>query len=139
MARRISTRGVHKDRVYTLRMCARLIGVSEATLRRWTNDGLRIITDRRPYLIRGADLIAFLEKRKAANKTPVAKGQFYCMSCRAPRAPKCGSIAYKPTTELTGRLSGLCDDCGGNVGQFCNAANGAKYGPSTANALNART
>jgi hypothetical protein len=139
MARRFSTRGVHKDRVYTLKICARQIGVSEATLRKWSTDGLRIITDGRPYLIRGADLIAFLEKREAANKVTMAKGQFYCMCCKEPRNPKCGSVAYHPTNDLTGRLSGLCSECGGKVGQFCSTAAGAKYTQITASPLNVST
>ena len=73
MARRFSSRGICKDRVYTIKMAARIIGVSEATFRKWTKDGLRLIADQRPYLVRGADLIEFLVKREAANKVMMAK------------------------------------------------------------------
>ena len=119
MARRFSSRGICKDRVYTIKIAARIIGVSEATFRKWSNAGLRQITDQRPYLIRGADLIEFLTKREAANKVTMAKGQFFCMRCKAPRDPSDGSISYQPTTESTGRLRAICGVCGCKVGQFC--------------------
>lgn len=131
MARRFPTRGICKDRVYTIKMAARIIDVSEPTFRKWSKDGLRLITDQRPYLVRGADLIEFLQKREADNKVPRAKGQFYCMTCKLSRDPCKGSVIYKPTTVLTGRVSGLCDACGGNVGQFCSAANTPEFSVTT--------
>jgi len=127
MARRFPTRGISKDRVYTIKMAARTIGVSEQTFRQWPKDGLRLILDKRPYLVRGADLIDFLKKREKANKVPTGKGQFYCMTCKAPRDLSEGSVAYKATTAMTGRLSGLCAVCGGKLGQFCNAAKSSDF------------
>jgi len=127
MARRFQTRGICKDRVYTIKIAARIIGVSEARFRQWVKEGLRLITDQRPYLVRGADLIDFLQKREAANKVPMGKGQFFCMRCKAPRDPREGSVSYTATTALTGRLSGVCDACGGKLGQFCTASNASDF------------
>jgi hypothetical protein len=127
MARRFSSRGICKDRVYTIKMAARTIDVSEATFRKWPKDGLRLVTDQRPYLIRGADLIEFLQKREAANKVTMARGQFFCMRCKAPRDPVDGSVSYQPTTDLTGRLSATCGVCGGKVGQFCSATKAVDF------------
>lgn len=129
MARRFRTRGISKDRVYTIKIAARTIGVSEATFRQWPKDGLRLISDKRPFLVRGADLIDFLQKRETASKVPMGKGQFYCMTCKAPRYPSEGSVSYTPATALTGRMSGLCSVCGGRLGQFCNATNAADFKP----------
>lgn len=129
MARRFSSRGICKDRVYTIKMAARIIGVSEATFRKWTKDGLRLIADQRPYLVRGADLIEFLVKREAANKVMMAKGQFYCMRCKSPRDPSDGSVSYQPITESTGRLSAICGKCGGKIGQFCKSTRAADFIP----------
>lgn len=123
MARRFSTRGISKDRVYTYKIAARRVGVSEATFRKWPKSGLRVIAERRPFLVRGADLIEFLQRREAGRTVIVAKGQFYCLRCKAPRNPCEGSVTYSATTVLTGRLSGVCAVCGGKVGQFCSAAN----------------
>lgn len=127
MAHRFPTRGISKDRVYTVKMAARTIGVSEPTFRKWTKDGLRLISDKRPYLVRGADLIEFLKKRNAANRVPRGKGQFYCMTCKGSRDPSLGSVTYAATTAQTGRLSGRCSVCGGKLGQFCNANSAAGF------------
>lgn len=122
MARRYSTRGLAKNRVYTLKLAARTIGVSEATIRKYSNQGLRVIRDSRPYLVRGEDLIEFLQKRRAANRNGMAVGQFFCMTCKAPRDAAQGSTAFTAYTLQTGRLSGLCGVCGGKVGRFCKAS-----------------
>ncbi len=122
MGRRYSPRGISKDRVYTFKLAARIVGVSEATFRKWPDKGLKVIKEKRPFLVRGADLIEFLEKRQAANKQPMTKTQFFCMRCKAPRDPLGGVIAYSPTTVLTGRISGLCTFCGGKIGRFCKSS-----------------
>lgn len=127
MAWRFQTRGLCKDRVYTIKMAARTIGVSEARFRQWSKDGLRLIAEQRPYLVRGADLIEFLQKRDAANKVSMGDGQFFCMRCKGPRNPREGSVTYTATTSQTGRLSGICDTCGGKLGQFCSASKAVDF------------
>jgi hypothetical protein len=122
MARLYSLRGISKDRVYTFKMAARTVGVSEATFRKWPAQGLKVITDQRPYLVRGADLLEYLKNRQMANKRPMAKTQFFCMRCKAPRHASGDGINYLPTTELTGRLSGNCAVCGARIGRFCKAS-----------------
>lgn len=122
MARRYSVRGIRNSRVYLLKSAARSIGVSEPTLRKWRAHGLKIIDDQRPYLVRGADLIDFLEKQNAADRTPMMRTQFYCMGCSTPRDPLGGAVDYTSLSELTGRLSGVCAECGCKIGRFCKAS-----------------
>lgn len=126
MARRFAVDGISENRVYKVQTAARLIGVSEPTFRKWSKVGLRIMSDKRPHLVRGADLIDFLQKRRAASKRIMAVDQFYCMRCKAPRHPLAGSLTYSPLNALTGRLSGLCDQCGANFGRFCKASDAPK-------------
>ncbi len=120
MAQRYSKRGISKARVYTVKNAARIVGVSELTLRKWSRDGLKIIRDKRPHLLRGADLIDYLNKRHVANRNPMTETQCYCMRCKAPKNPMGGAFVFQQTSDLTGRLSGLCGDCGGKFGRFCN-------------------
>ena len=81
------------------------------TVRRWIKGGLPIIADRRPALIRGEDLIAFLWARRAP-KSRCAPCECYCVKCRAPRFPRLqtGEIAI----SAFGRpfLRGSCCACG---------------------------
>ena len=126
--KRYSLRGICKSRVYTYKSAARIVGVSLATFRKWPKEGLQVITDKRPYLVRGADLIDFLTKRMARNRHPMEQGQFLCMSCKGPRHAASGSIGYLPQTNLTGRLSALCGACGGKVGRFCSTQEARELG-----------
>lgn len=128
MGRRYQTRGLAKDRIYTLKMAARTIGSSEATIRKYGKQGLRVIRDSRPHLVRGADLIEFLQKREAANRNNMADGQFYCMKCKAPRDAVSDSIVFTAYSPLTGRLSGVCGVCGGKMGRFCKTSDAPSGG-----------
>ncbi len=122
MPRRMSLRGIAKDRVYTLKLAARAIGKSEATLRKWRHEGLRTIDDKRPYLVRGGDLILFVDKMEAARKSPLSDGQFHCMGCHASRPPRDGVVHYVDNNARTGRLVATCAECGAKMGRFCSAA-----------------
>ena len=127
MGKRFNKRALSKDRVYRIKSAARAIGASEATMRNWDRDGLRIIKDKRPFLVRGADLIEFLIMREAANKKPLGDGQFYCMTCQRRRDPANGSVIYCPATASNGRLSAVCGTCGGKVGRFAKDAEAAVF------------
>ena len=124
MGSRIRPQGVARDRTYTVALAARAVGVSEHTLRKWGKQGLRIIRDRRPHLVRGADLQEFIAKRRKGRRAKLGSGQFYCLRCKAPRAALAGSVVFTSTTALTGRLSGLCAGCGAKVVCFCKASDG---------------
>lgn len=111
MAKKISTRGLRKHRIYRIDEAARCLGVCKATVRRWVSDGLPAVSDKRPFLIRGADLIAFLNARKAKRRR-CDLGECFCVKCRAPKRP----IAHGAhiTLSRAGRpqLRGECADCG---------------------------
>lgn len=122
MARRYSTRGIRKARVYTIKQAARIVGVSEVTFRKWPKQGLKIISDKRPYLVRGEELIDFLRKRQSSNRMHMRRDQFRCLSCDGPCDAANQRAEFRPLTELTGRLSANCKDCGNKVGRFCSIA-----------------
>lgn len=122
MGKRYNKRALSKDRVYRIKAAARAIGASEATMRTLDREGLPTIKDKRPFLIRGADLIEFLEKREAASRKPLGQDQFFCMSCHGRREAAEGSVVYHPASTSHGRLSALCGVCGGKVGRFAKAA-----------------
>ncbi|QGX97471.1 DNA-binding protein [Roseovarius faecimaris] len=137
--KRYHVRGLCKSRVYTFKMAARIVGVSLTTFRKWPKQGLPVITDKRPYLVRGADLIDFLTKRIEQNRCPMGKRQFHCMTCHAPRDAETGSLAYTTQTTRTGRLSALCGTCGGKMGRFSNPENAHQMIEADRAAINTAT
>lgn len=114
MAKRHDWRRLRKHRLYTTDEAARALGVCKETLRRWMEQGLPAIRDAKPYLIRGADLIAFL-KRQRVPKVRCGTGEAYCVACRKASRPMPGS----GSVELDGRgrpfLRGHCFDCGSGM------------------------
>lgn len=118
MGRRYSIKGLAKDRVYDFQQASRIIGVSMSTFRKFPKKGLRVISEKRPKLVRGEDLIMFLQKQAEANRQPCRPEQFYCMRCKGPRNALGGMADYVPTNHLTGRLQAFCESCDGPCSKF---------------------
>lgn len=116
MARtRLNPRLVKLNRTYTTEEVARLYGLSRETVRRWVRfDGLDPIDGRRPTLIHGATLQAFLARRRQAAKRPTPPGHLHCFGCRAARRPALGMADFHPPRGRgAGNLRALCETCGG--------------------------
>ena len=99
-------------RVYTVDEAARALDVHKHTVRRWiAADGLEVVDDRRPLLIGGAVLRAFLTARRAKKRQRCGAGQLYCVSCRSPREPAGGFAEYLPLNPNSGNLRAICPVC----------------------------
>jgi excisionase family DNA binding protein len=104
-------RRVKIHRSYAVEQAARRLGVHKNTVRAWIKVGLPTIDDRRPILILGSDLIAFLRARRARKKRPCSPGQMYCFRCRAPKFPAGDMAEYIAITEKVVNLTAICPDC----------------------------
>jgi hypothetical protein len=100
---------IHRN--YTVDEVATLFDVHKNTVREWVKRGLPTNDDRRPMLILGRDLAAFLQAKKAKNKRPCLSGEIYCLRCRAPRNPAGDMAEYQPMTTTSGNLIGICPSC----------------------------
>ena len=98
-------------RSYTVEEIAKLFGVHKNTVRRWVKDGLATTDDKRPMLILGHVLVAFLQARRKKNKQTCKPGEIYCVRCRAPKPPAGDMAEYSPITKKVGTLVAICPDC----------------------------
>ncbi|MGO8719662.1 MAG: hypothetical protein ACLQMO_10635 [Acidobacteriaceae bacterium] len=85
------------------------------TVRAWVKAGLPICDSKRPTLVLGRDLAAYLHARRTKNKQLCKPGEIYCVRCRAPKRPAGEMAEYKPITETLGNLMGICPDCNGMI------------------------
>jgi len=108
--RKPNWRCIKCHRNYTVDDVARELGVAKGTVRRWIKNGLPAISDKRPTLILGADLIEF-HKRRAKPKHKSNRDQCYCFKCHVPRIPAWNIVDYIPITLTGGNLCGLCPVC----------------------------
>ncbi len=98
-------------RSYTVEEIANLFGVHKNTVRAWLEAGLPTCDDKRPMLILGHDLAAFLQARRARNKQTCRPGEIYCVRCHAPKFPAGDMADYQPVTAKFGNLTAICPDC----------------------------
>lgn len=112
MAKRHPTpRLVKIHRSYTVEDIANLYGMHKNTVRKWIKDGLATIDDKRPMLVLGLDLVAYIKKRRSKNKQACKPGELYCVRCRVPKSPAGEMAEYSPVTEKIGNLIAICPDC----------------------------
>ena len=100
---------IHRN--YTVDEVAQLFDVHRNTVREWVKRGLPTSDGRRPMLILGRDLVAFLTARRGKNKRTCQPGELYCMRCRAPRAPAGDMVDYVALTATLGNLVAICSAC----------------------------
>lgn len=109
--RRPNYRLVKIHRNYTVEDVTKLFGVHRNTVREWVKRGLPIIDQKRPMLILGHDLAAFLKARRLKNKCTCGPGEIYCVRCRAPKVPAGNMAEYQADTAGLGNLVGICPTC----------------------------
>ena len=100
---------IHRN--YTVEEVAGVFGVHRNTVREWVKRGLPTNDGRRPMLILGADLVAFLRARRVKNKRTCRPGELYCFGCRAPKTAAGDMADYQPLTATLGNLIAMCADC----------------------------
>ena len=100
---------IHRN--YTVEEIADLFGIHKNTVRKWVKAGLTTSDDKRPMLILGHDLSAFVQARRLKNKRTCKPGELYCVRCRAPKFPAADMAEYSAVTEKFGNLIAICPDC----------------------------
>lgn len=110
MARRYNIRRVKIHRSYEVSEAAKLLDVHKHTVSRWIEAGLPLVAPKRPFLIHGSELRAFLKARQP-RKQPCRAGEIFCVRCRTPKRPAFGEVDFIPKTTTTGLLAGLCPTC----------------------------
>jgi hypothetical protein len=109
--RRINSRRVKIHRNYTVDEAAKALGVHKNTVRLWIKQGLPVVDERRPILLQGKAIRAFLDNRKAKRKCRLSAGEFYCLKCRSPKSPAGRMADYVALTPDLGNLQGFCPEC----------------------------
>lgn len=90
----------------------KLLDVHRNTVRHWLIQGLATIDDRRPLLVYGTTLKAFLQARQGARRRKCRPGEFYCFKCRESRSAWGGMADIRPHSDKIVKLTALCNECG---------------------------
>lgn len=114
-------------RSYTVHEVARLFSVHRNTVREWIRRGLPTVDRRRPTLIVGRALVAFLKDRREKRKVHCGPDELYCVRCRAARRPVGDHVLYAHRTVTLGTLTGVCPVCAAAMNRTINPG---KFGAS---------
>lgn len=118
MGKRVNPMGVKSALTYEVSEAAAALGVSTATIRNWVRDGLPIMATKKPYLISGAELRAYLRAKNKAAKKLLKYDELTCFRCGAGRKPLAMVVDCFPNTSKTSRLAGECEQCGGTASRL---------------------
>ena len=129
MAKRVSARKIKIHNQYTYEQVADALGVSVQTVRLWRLAGLPVLDSQKPHLILGFALKDFLTNRSMKAERRLARDQFLCMACDAPRRAYGAMADYTPYTATRGRLEALCEACQGPCGKFASQTMCAELAP----------
>lgn len=121
MPRRPDARAIRKHRNYTVEEAANALKMHKGSVRRWLKVGLPAVTDKRPTLILGSDLIAFLAAARP-KRQPCAIDQAFCLSCRPPRRPAFDEVQLVDFKGGSARIFALCEVCGTTMHKCVSAA-----------------
>ena len=102
--------GIKAFRCYTIEEAAEVSGVSPRTIRNWASDGLRVMDDTRPALIRGDDLRDHIKTKRESRSTKTRIDTFFCFGCRKERGAAEG-IADCEIKDGRAKLTALCEAC----------------------------
>lgn len=96
---------------YTVQEAAALYNLHKGAVSRWIRDGLPTTDQRKPYLIYGAELAAYLEGKKKRRRWKCGSNEFYCCRCRFPRTARENSVFIEIRNQTKLLIQGLCAVC----------------------------
>ena len=111
---------------YDTNEIAKLLGLHRNAVRHWLKQGLATIDDRRPLLVHGAVLKAFLQARQGARRRKCRPDEFYCFECRSREAPGLAS----PMSGCTPRRSPSSRRCVWCAKHRCIGLSGGQTSPN---------
>ncbi len=118
MAKRYNTRIIKLNYAYSLKQIADLYKINIRTVRRWIKEGLLIVEEIYPYLVKGSELKRFLDNKQQNRKTKLLAGEFYCVKCQQARKPLNNIVSLKYSGKTIGRgikdftIQACCEVCG---------------------------
>lgn len=96
---------------YTIKEMVDCLNVSEKTCLRWIASGLPIVPGgKKPILMLGSEIKVFLKEKDSKKKIKLKRSEFYCLTCKAARSAKRGSITRKKNQK-----TGVCRVCSGKM------------------------
>lgn len=109
--RKYNTRRISLKLSYSVQEIAELFNIHKHAVLIWIRSGLKIIDQKKPYLINGTDLTEFLNNRQKKRKHKCKQHEFFCFKCRLPRSSLPDHIRITTRNQHRLKISGKCEVC----------------------------
>lgn len=87
MARSYKNVFLKKNRVYSVEQLMNAYGVSANTVSNWVREGLMPSDAQKPYVFRGAVVLAFHKHQRSLKGRKLLPAEFWCRTCQASVQP----------------------------------------------------
>jgi hypothetical protein len=96
---------------YDIDAICRLCGIHPKTALAWLKKGLEAIDNKKPILVYGYNLKAFLGNLNKLNKCSTSFEEMFCMKCKEPRSPLKKQIQLEQFEQKFLKTKALCQTC----------------------------
>lgn len=108
---RINRQKICGSMSYTIKEMSDCLNVSQKTCLRWIEKGLPTVPGhKKPILMLGSEIKNFLRSKDSKKKVKLKRNEFYCLTCKAARKAKRGSIK-----KSRGQKTAICSVCSGKM------------------------
>ena len=96
---------------YDIDAICRLCGIHPKTALAWLKKGLEAIDNKKPILVYGYNLKAFLGNLNKLNKSSTSFEEMFCMKCKEPRSPLKKQIQLEQFEQKLLKTKAICQTC----------------------------
>lgn len=125
MGKNYNIRLIKHRESYSLKQISEVLKVHQRTVQEWRHEGLKTISNEKPFLVMGYDLKEFLNKKLKSRKTKLVVNQFYCTKCRQAVASEKDEVHIISLNKTIGKqgfkglmIKGVCQKCGTKLNKF---------------------
>jgi hypothetical protein len=108
-------RRIRPSKTYSVAQIANALDRNVATVNAWLRAGLPNLDGRRPVLVLGSALKAWLKFKWDGRKHTCEPDELFCFRCRRPQKPKVGSVQIMPRNMKTVSIIADCMTCGSRM------------------------
>jgi len=104
-----------KNRVYSVEQLMIAYGVTANTVSNWVKEGLMPSDAQKPYVFRGAVVVAFHKCQRSQKSRKHSPAEFLCRTCQAPVQPAPASMTKIRAINGRPMLQAACPSCSSKV------------------------
>lgn len=109
-----------KNRVYSVEQLTGVYGVTANTVSNWVKEGLMPSDTLKPYVFRGAVVMAFHKHQRSLKARKLSPTEFWCRTCQTSVRPATNSMAKIRAANGRPMMQTTCPSCSSKIQKITN-------------------